>query len=641
MRRKFKAGLMLAALLPGLLVIPDGIALALCNRTGGSGGDDIYVCNDPPDTDGVYTYGGNDTVTVQAGTTVSSTGSYVIDMGPDTDTLHNYGSIMGANTAVTMRDGSATVNNYGTIDGGTDGVWCIIETGETCTFNNYGTLTTELEGFDISNHGGTIVAYNEGNIHSTIEEGMHLHGVTGTVNNSRVTNRGMIHGKKSGIELYNGSLWLDNSGTIWSDVEIAVNTGGSGGNDTITNSGTIQSDRWSAIGSAGGPDQVTNTGRLIATTTNSGYSTADTGTGDDVLINSGDIIMNGAGTRSVNLGDGSDRMTIRGGTINRMIDGGTRTDILRFEFTGTQAEIAAFQTRINSQTPQSGSATWQGKTYQWQNFEQFQLSLTPSDGSGPTPTTPPPDTPTPDPTGTPAPTVLGPGSYEENHAALSYSGNWTNGSSSSASGGRYTYSYDDGARVNFSFDGSRLTLIRRIDTNRGDMQVCIDGACQTVSNYSATRQWQQPVSFDVAAGTHNVEIHNTDGVTLDLDVVQIEGDDGAPPTSTPDPGCPPGVPAGVTARKHSPTSGSRSLTLEWEDVGADACMGVTQYTVYAAYGSYAQQWAFSPAQASCNGSICTASISLPSNIDEMYWRVTATNPVGEGPSDNQKRWRIN
>lgn len=109
------------------------------------------------------------------------------------------------------------------------------------------------------------------------------------------------------------------------------------------------------------------------------------------------------------------------------------------------------------------------------------------------------------------------------------------------------------------------------------------------------------------------------------------------PTSTP--ACPSGVPSGVTARKHTAQSDSRTLLLEWEDISA-ACEAVSTYKVYVWRGTNRQEWVFNRSEIYCTGYVCRAEITFSPTLTQIYWRVTASNTLGEGPSDNTKSYAV-
>ena len=84
------------------------------------------------------------------------------------------------------------------------------------------------------------------------------------------------------------------------------------------------------------------------------------------------------------------------------------------------------------------------------------------------------------------------GTYEQDYVDIIYTGVWDTGFNVSASGGSFIYTNDPNATVRFTIEGAGLILYRVKNANRGTMEVCIDGVCQTVENYNPTTLWQQP-----------------------------------------------------------------------------------------------------------------------------------------------------
>ncbi|MBN1965212.1 MAG: hypothetical protein JW910_11245, partial [Anaerolineae bacterium] len=102
--------------------------------------------------------------------------------------------------------------------------------------------------------------------------------------------------------------------------------------------------------------------------------------------------------------------------------------------------------------------------------------------------------------------VLFPGYYEETDPALVYNAQWKFKAKAAASGGTAAKA-KSGALVEFWFSGDVLVILRHIGPLDGDMQVCIDGTCRTVSNYAAIGEWQVPVAFGpYLGGVHMVSI---------------------------------------------------------------------------------------------------------------------------------------
>ncbi|NLF74479.1 MAG: S8 family serine peptidase, partial [Chloroflexi bacterium] len=132
-----------------------------------------------------------------------------------------------------------------------------------------------------------------------------------------------------------------------------------------------------------------------------------------------------------------------------------------------------------------------------------------------------------------APTPLGTGFHQQSHQSIGYVGAWNTGTNSAASGGSFAFTNDPNARAIFQIDGEGLAIYRVTGANRGSMQVCIDGTCQTVNNYSTTTFWKQPVVFDdLGSGVHDVEIRNQSAAYMDLDVVEVKAARSALPLGT-------------------------------------------------------------------------------------------------------------
>jgi hypothetical protein len=383
----------IALILIVCLILPQSIAFADCRITSTSNGsDDIVLCTaNPKDNDGIATLDGADTVTIEAGAEVggyiSTENAVAIDTGRGSDTVNNYGTIRVPYDGVHLRDGSNDVlNNYGLIDAGDDGVWCTpYGSTQSCTINNFGTISSINETLDINDQGAKVIVYNEGTIVSAEQEAVHLIGPTG----NQITNKGLIKGVRNAIETYGGQTTLVNSGTIHSTGQLALDLDPSA--DTIYNYGNIRSDVEPAIDLSSGNDTLYNYGLIEAWNDSTTDSVIEGGYGNDLIVNKGDILENKRGFAAIEGGYANDTVIIQGGTIEGMIHGdgdyGTRDgdiDVLVFEFAGSQSEIDAFTASVQSQSTESGSATWRGNTYTWRDFEEIRLNLT-NDGSTPPP----------------------------------------------------------------------------------------------------------------------------------------------------------------------------------------------------------------------------------------------------------------
>jgi hypothetical protein len=388
--RKLKIGLIVAVVL-AISVWQVGSALAKCEITTNNGNDDIVICNNPPDTDGVYTWDGNDRITVEHDV-VMETFATTIDTGAGDDRVYQYGTlytvggIEGEYDPVNLQSGSDAFFNYGVLESSDDGVGCAPRTGETCRIYNYegASITAAREAVDFRSEGGSGYIYNAGTIISPTQEAIHLN--QGEF--YEIFNKGIIRSGSSGIEVYRATMHLTNLGLIDAASnkesganfqEYAVNF--DRGNDSLINYGTINSANNTAVGAGQGNDVIENYGTISAQNSDAAMSVIEGEDGNDVIINSGTISELGNGHAAIEGGHGSDTVIIRGGTISGLITGDQETggrandwDTLIFEFKGTEDEIAAFRAKVQEQGGQAGIAIYQGQTYRWQGFEEVQIT---------------------------------------------------------------------------------------------------------------------------------------------------------------------------------------------------------------------------------------------------------------------------
>lgn len=77
------------------------------------------------------------------------------------------------------------------------------------------------------------------------------------------------------------------------------------------------------------------------------------------------------------------------------------------------------------------------------------------------------------------------------------------------------------AKIEFSFYGDEFAIWARRNLSGGDIEICIDVSCSTVSSYSATITYGEWVRFtQIALGNHDVTITPQTG-RLDFDAVYI------------------------------------------------------------------------------------------------------------------------
>lgn len=375
----------LIVLLSGLLIAHARLAQARCFTTGSSGNDDIVLCNQPPDAEGIDTGIGDDRIAIEIKVDMYTPQSTIVT-GPGDDTVVNYGALRSDIDPIDLGTGRDVFRNFGTLNGMDDGAGCAPAPGEVCAIYNYGSVTAVYEALDYRGSGGNGYIYNEGTITSTAEEALHLR----LGQYYEVINKGLISAGTSAVEVYEAQLSLTNHGTIETAgqneagrtfAEYAVNADNF--DDQLTNTGTISNASGPALGMGGGSDLVQNSGTITATNTNPQRSAVMGEDGNDRIVTSGTIRELGQGHAAIEAGHGSDTVVIQGGIVDGLITGdhsaGSRrgdSDTLIFQFSGSQAEIDAFQRQVESQSERSGQAVWRGSTYTWQGFESIQLELT-------------------------------------------------------------------------------------------------------------------------------------------------------------------------------------------------------------------------------------------------------------------------
>ncbi len=178
---------------------------------------------------------------------------------------------------------------------------------------------------------------------------------TGSGGNDVIVNNGTVAGDMDGdTALANGGNdMLINNGTVGDDMD-GDNARRNGGDDLIINNGTVggdiqADDNEDVDGSVGGNDTIVINGTV------EGSVDGDAGVkkgGDDLVI-----LQNGA----------------NGGADHTLyINGNDGDDTLAFNFfVSDQTEIDALKKEITAANPAKGSLTFNGQTFEWENFEHL------------------------------------------------------------------------------------------------------------------------------------------------------------------------------------------------------------------------------------------------------------------------------
>jgi hypothetical protein len=305
----------LAAL--ALIGLPVRITRADCGP--GTAGNDLITCDDDPD--GVNALTGSDTITVQPGATVN--GPLLTVDGGDTITNDGTVAINGALSAGIGANGDGnTITNNGTLSAAGNTTFGAVVNGD---------------GNDVTNNGSVDVSSANGVGLWVIGDG------------NTVTNNGAVATSGSDAE----GIYTQGSNTV-------VNNG------TIATSGPADSE---GIAAYDGDNTVINNGTI--TTTDPAAAGIDTSvnSGNDTVINRGDITTGGAA--AIQTGAGNDSVTIAGGNVSGLIDGGADTDSLNFDLELGADGFEAVAAQLAAANPNGGSLTIGGATYTWTNFEEL------------------------------------------------------------------------------------------------------------------------------------------------------------------------------------------------------------------------------------------------------------------------------
>lgn len=106
------------------------------------------------------------------------------------------------------------------------------------------------------------------------------------------------------------------------------------------------------------------------------------------------------------------------------------------------------------------------------------------------------------------PAPPGGGTYQDNNAAVKYSGKWTTLFDTRASGGSYHRSKVTGAQASLTFNGRQVTFKYGKGPNQGKAQVFIDNVLvETIDQYNRTSIFQQSKTYaGLSLGPHTIRI---------------------------------------------------------------------------------------------------------------------------------------
>jgi hypothetical protein len=164
--------------------------------------------------------------------------------------------------------------------------------------------------------------------------------------------------------------------------------------------------------------------------------------------------------------------------------------------------------------------------------------------------------------------------YDDVDPAWSYTGNWTAVPATGPYNGTDHYSNDLNASASITFTGTSFSLLYISYSNRGNIEVWVDGVkTDTINAYDPTLVWQSTFTkTGLPAGTHTVTFRHggPSGTFIDIDAVRSLEPDLL-------------VPGNVTDFTASQGTANGSIELSWtapaDDAGEDASGAVASYWV--------------------------------------------------------------
>lgn len=300
-------------------------------------GDYLWQANGGADTINVYSTG--NAYAVSGDTIFAAVDNHTGDGGADVIRISGRSHIIrGDNVPGSGGADKITIDRGGVVASGVIGDVAQLNGGND-EINIYGTVT-----------GVTV----EGEFYPATVSGDQALGQGGA---DRISINGLVDGNVYGDEwvMNGGKDTITVRGTVTGNVE-GDYQGTLGGDDTINVYGTVGGSVTGDTAVNGGNDRITIGGTV----------------GGDVR---GDALYDASGI------GGNDQIILQGSAdVVGIIDGEGGRDILTFKLTGDPAGDAQIAAAVAAQSP-SGSITYNGHTYRWQNFEEIrQVAATAQSG---------------------------------------------------------------------------------------------------------------------------------------------------------------------------------------------------------------------------------------------------------------------
>jgi hypothetical protein len=116
----------------------------------------------------------------------------------------------------------------------------------------------------------------------------------------------------------------------------------------------------------------------------------------------------------------------------------------------------------------------------------------------------------------------GAGKYDGTHSGWNYSTGWSHYTTSGPYNDTLTYSTTVGSEAVFAMTGTQFTLTYTQYTNRGVVDIYVDGVKVHSLNENGVLQWQKTwTSANLGNGTHTLRFVHVSGTMTDLDAIEV------------------------------------------------------------------------------------------------------------------------
>jgi hypothetical protein len=121
------------------------------------------------------------------------------------------------------------------------------------------------------------------------------------------------------------------------------------------------------------------------------------------------------------------------------------------------------------------------------------------------------------------PTPLGAGIYDDTNASWAYGGTWATNSGTGPYNNTHHYTGTVGSTASVTFTGSQFIFTYLANTNRGNIEVAVDGVVVWTINANGVLTWQKKYAYSTTPGTHTVVFKFTgpSGYYADVDAIEI------------------------------------------------------------------------------------------------------------------------